>query len=107
MTRSAARVADLGLFNNALHLCPTVESVAEHNLTQLKHCTHPLAQIKAVHVDRSDDASGLEAVIHIAKGARVTFIWMEAGLVNCAMGTVEAIPKWRPSCTTNSCDGTF
>ena len=80
MTRSAACVADFGSFNNALHLYPTVESVAEHNLTKLKHCTHSVAQIKAVHSGpradwaSSDDASGLEAVIHIAKGGRVTFI---------------------------------
>ena len=38
MSRSAARVTNLGSFNDAHHLYFTVESVAEHNVTKLKQC---------------------------------------------------------------------
>ena len=42
----------------------------------------------------SDDAGGLEPVICIPHGARVMLsanLWVEVGLVNGALGTVEAI----------------
>ena len=58
MTRSAARISELHTFTDALHLYPTVESVAEHDVNQLNKCSHPVAQIKAVHSGpRADKAS--------------------------------------------------
>ena len=36
MTRSAARVSELDTFTDALHLYPTVENVAEHNVNRVK-----------------------------------------------------------------------
>ena len=46
-----------------------------------------------------DDASGLEPFVCIAHGARVMLsanLWVEVGLVNVALGTVEAICYEQP-----------
>ena len=100
MTRTADEVGDIRPFNTALHLYPTIEAVAEHNVAKLCASGHPVAVLRAVHTGpgaskaSTDDAGGLEPVVFIAHGARVMLsanLWVEVGLVNGALGTVEAI----------------
>ena len=91
MTRTPAQVQDLSPFASAVHLFPTTEAVVEHNVAKLRACGQPIATIKAVHTGpqaskaSSDDASGLEAIICLAVGARVMLsanLWVDMGLVN-------------------------
>ena len=100
MKQAPTRVQDLSSFANALHSYPTVEAVVEHNVAKLCEVSHPTATIKAVYTGvgaakvSSDDVGGLEAIICIAKYARVMLIsnlWVEMGLVNGAIGTVKVI----------------
>ena len=100
MTRTPAKVQDVSPFSSALHLIPTVEAVVEYNITQLQASGQPIATIKAVHTGpnaakaSADDAGGLEAVVCLAKSARVMLtsnLWVDVGLVNGTIGTVEAI----------------
>lgn len=97
MEQTPTKVHDLSSFANALHLYPTTEAVVEHNIPKLHDSGKPIATIKAIHTGpnaSSDDASGLEPVICIAQSALVmliTNLCIEVGLVNGAMGTIEAI----------------
>ena len=87
MAQTPTHVQDLSPFCTALHLIPTVEAVVEHNVAQLRASGQPIATIKAVHTGANvskapaDDAGGLEAVICLAKLARVMLtsnLWVKS-----------------------------
>ncbi|CAB4028381.1 ATP-dependent DNA helicase PIF1 [Paramuricea clavata] len=76
------------------------EQVANYNHEQLTKLEHPVAHINARQSSAlakkisSDDMSGLEPVVFLAKGARVMLtmnLWSSVGLCNGATGTVVDI----------------
>ena len=87
-------------FEDATRLFYSNEQVANYNHEQLTKLEHPIAHINARHSSAlakkisSDDMSGLEPVVFLAKGARVMLtmnLWASVGLCNGATGTVVDI----------------
>ena len=100
LTRQPSNVTNLCDFENSTRLFYSNEQVANFNHEQLTKLEHPVAHINARHSSElakkisSDDMSGLEPVVFLAKGARVMLtinLWSSVGLCNGATGKVVDI----------------
>ena len=87
-------------FENSTRIFYSNEQVGNYNHEQLTKLGLPIAHINALHSAAvakkisSDDMSGLEPVVFLAKGARVMLtmnLWSCVGLCNGATGTVVDI----------------
>ena len=100
LTRQPSNVTNLCDFEDATRLFYSNEQVGNYNHEQLTKLEHPVAHVNALHSSvlaknvSSDDMSGLEPVVFLAKGARVMLtmnLWSNVGLCNGATGTVADI----------------
>ena len=100
LTRQPSNVTNLCDFEDATGLFYSNEQVANYNHEQLTKLEHPIVHINGHHSSAlakkisSDDMSGLEPVVFLAKGARVMLsmnLWSSVGLCNGATGTVAHI----------------
>ena len=100
LTRQPSNVTNLCDFEDSTRLFYSNQQVANYNHEQLMKLEHPIAHINARHSSAlakkisSDDMSGLEPVVFLAKSARVMLtmnLWSSVGLCNGATGTVVDI----------------
>ncbi|XP_028417864.1 ATP-dependent DNA helicase PIF1-like [Dendronephthya gigantea] len=100
LTRQPSSVINLCEFADATRLFYSNEQVANYNNEQITKLKYPIAHINALHSSplakkiSSDDMSGLEPVVFLAKGARVILtmnLWSNVGLCNRATGIVVDI----------------
>ena len=98
--RVIKKVVNLCDFEDATRLFYSNEQVANYNNEQLTKLDYSIAHISARHSlalakkMSSDDMSGLESVVFVAKGARVMLtmnLWSSVGLCNGGTGTVADI----------------
>ena len=99
LTRQPSNIPNMSEFEDSTRLFYSNEQVGNYNHEQLTKLEHPIAHINARHSSvlakkmSSEDMSGLEPVIFLAKGARVMLtmnLWPSVGLCNGATGTVIA-----------------
>ena len=97
LTRQPYNVANLSEFEDSTRLFYSNEQVANYNHEQLTKLEYPVAHINARHSSAiaknipSEDMSGLEPAVFLAKGARVMLtmnLRSGVGLCNGATGTV-------------------
>ena len=100
LTRQPSNVTNLYDFEDSTRLFYSNEQVANYNCEQLTKLKHPIAHINACHSSTlakkisSDDMSGLEPVVFLAKGARVMLtmnLWSSVRLCDGTTGTVVDI----------------
>ena len=100
LTRQPLNVTNIQQFNDATRLFYSNEQVANYNHEQLTKLEHPIAHINAHHSSEmakkilSDDMSGLEPIVFLAKDARVMLtmnLWSTVVLCNGATGKVVDI----------------
>ena len=97
LTRQPSNITNLSDFEHSTRLFYSNGQVANYNHEQLSKLDHPVAHINARHSSAiakkisSEDMSGLEPVLFLAKGARVMLtmnLWASVGLCNGATGTI-------------------
>ena len=77
LSRQPSEISDLSEFDDAIRLFYGTKEVANFNSEQLDKLGQPVAQINACHTSaaakklNSNDMSGLEPVIFLAKGTKV------------------------------------
>jgi ATP-dependent exoDNAse (exonuclease V) alpha subunit len=100
LTRAPSNVSNATDFEDAVHLFYKKEDVNRFNIEKLTQLPAPTARIAAIHSSseaakaKQDDAGGLEAVVHLAKGAKVMLtsnLWQQTGLCNGAIGVIDEI----------------
>ena len=100
LTRQPSNVANIIEFNDAIRLFFSNEDVSSYNQDQIKKLQQPCASINACHSSAtaknlpSDEMSGLEPTIYLAKGAKVMLtmnLWASVGLCNGATGVIVDI----------------
>lgn len=97
LSRQPSNIPNLSEFDDAIRLFYTNADVASYNHDQLMRLQEPIANINARHSSltaknmSSDEMSGLESTIFLAKGAKVILtmnLWPSVGLCNGATGIV-------------------